>query len=211
MIVRNMPNAPKKERRKAPASKEGAPIPGFEEDWQFDAMQSNGVGFKALDEVLDVEREDAQPSGAPVISMRPDVPSPTRSSSPAPPGADEVSAGNPQDPNDPELISPETDLRFGGEDLSGVSEWSLRARQPPLGEAEDGAVYDRPDTEIQDELLEFFEEEGFNIDLVRCDVRGGVVTLAGNLSSRKQEELILTGVKEIPGVREVVMMMKAPE
>lgn len=99
----------------------GGVTKGFSEDWEFKEYERRGVGFKSLDEVLDVEEGDASGSTSPNESVT---------------GADE---GRTREFSRPGGISAEItiieefDENASLEQLSeesGVSEWSRKLQNP---------------------------------------------------------------------------------
>ena len=95
------------------------------------------------------------------------------------------------------------DTRFGGEDLSGMSEWSMRARSLELDDGLDAGDYRRPDNEIIVEAAEALESQLTEPAQLQFQVRGGELTIEGWISSKEQLEKIETAAQNVPGVKEV--------
>ena len=95
------------------------------------------------------------------------------------------------------------ELRFGGEDVSGVSEWTMRARRLELDDGLGGADFARSDEEILGDVLDALREHVAQAERIECSVTGGVVTLKGAIESPVLRERLELLVKDLPGVREV--------
>ena len=161
------------------ASAQGAPIRGFEEDDQYEEYRGAGFSFSGTaDTNADLVSDEGN-----------DEP-------PVPEG--ESSAG------DPDIgILGSLDLRFGGEDISGVSEWSMRARALELDDGLDAGDFKRPDKEIAQEIFDAFQEEELDITNFECEVAGAEVTMRGIAASSEARERMEDMIKDLPGVKEV--------
>src|SRR5689334_11913515 len=79
----------------------------------------------------------------------------------------EVYAGDP----DIETFAKQ-DLRYGGEDFSSVSEWSMRARNLELDDGLDNGDFVRSDTEILMEVFDACEELGLRSRGIDFEISG---------------------------------------
>ena len=183
----------------------GAPTRGFHEDAQVQEYERNELSF-----VSPFDRTDPK-TAHPSQASRPSDKRGTESlfeydeAESAGESAGQVVAGSKEVyPGDPDIeASQPNDLRFGGEDISGVSEWSMRATHLELDDGLDAADFHRSDDEIRNEVYELFNERRWTAEPIECDVAGGEVKLNGRISRRDLREEIEAAVKDLPGVREV--------
>ena len=129
------------------------------------------------------------------------------------------------EPSDDEAISPsgeETgipdvsdlgsqDTRYGGEDLSGMSEWSMRAKNLQLDDGLDAGDYKRPDNEIAANAVEAFKKQLTSPGELRFKVQGGELTIEGWIKSKDQFDSIETIALDIPGVKELHNFVEVSE
>lgn len=125
------------------------------------------------------------------------------------PTADEPSDDEPSDPGQDETGIPgigdfaPQDTRFGGEDISGMSEWSMRARMLELDDGLDAGDYKRPDNEIAIDLADALERELRGPGELSFKVSGGEITVEGWLAGKEQIDNLETIALNVPGVKEV--------
>lgn len=167
------------DERDAEASAVGAPIAGFDYEQDLDDLTNIAHGPTILGdtEVLPDEAALDGPRNAP----------------------GEVAKGDP----DIRSFGP-NDARFGGEDVSVISEWTFRAHQPDLDAGLGAEQFKRTDLEIYEQLLETLEEECHSGREISIDVSGGEVTLSGVVTSREVRDQLETAALHVPGVRSVV-------
>jgi hypothetical protein len=111
-------------------------------------------------------------------------------------------------PGDPDIGSgAKQDLRYGGEDVSGVSEWSMRARNLELDDGLDAGDFIRPDTEILDDIFDACEEQGLQRTGVDFEVAGAEVTIRGRADKQTGERLEQM-LLDIPGVKLVKNLLE---
>src|SRR5690606_31305548 len=92
--------------------------------------------------------------------------------------ADEVYAGDP----DIEAFG-QTDLRYAGEDISGQSEWSMRAQNLELDDGLDSGDFHRSDAQILEEAREVLAEQFRNLTAIELNVEGSVLYIDGDVHS----------------------------
>ena len=180
----------------------GGPTRGFSENAEFDDYEKAGMSFAGplakedakakrmrlssdaapeTDALVDFDDEGELVDGGEISGTQP-----------------EVYAG------DPNLeTTPANDLRFGGEDMSGVSEWSMRARHLELDDGLDAGDFHRSDDDIRAELYELFHERKWTDRPLVYEVVGAEVKLKGKVESAGLLQEIEIAIKDLPGVKEV--------
>jgi hypothetical protein len=98
-------------------------------------------------------------------------------------------------------VHPSQDLRFGGEDLSGVSEWSMRARSPELDDGLDAGDIKRSDSEILNEIWETLGDKASEIRNLEITVRGAEVYIVGKVSDAAKRDWVIDLLLNVPGVK----------
>jgi hypothetical protein len=95
------------------------------------------------------------------------------------------------------------DLRIGGVDDSGVSEWSMRQHSPRHDDGFDQGDFLRSDHEISEQIQTIID--GIHADRMNIDfsVAGGVVTLSGYVEAPEDKDVIEEYALQILGVEEV--------
>ncbi|MFN8392517.1 MAG: BON domain-containing protein [Bdellovibrionota bacterium] len=162
------------------AAASGAPTPGFNEDSEYAEYERQGLPFgeslEAQDGLLRSELDETTDTDLPDSSAT-------------------------VDPEDQTFGAP--DLRFGGEDISGVSEWSMRAKNPELDDGIDAGDFKRPDEEILEDLLVACKEDDVSLEGIEFEVDAAVVTIRGKMSDRKSIEAVELTANSVPGVKTV--------
>lgn len=100
------------------------------------------------------------------------------------------------------------DLRFGGEDISGMSEWTMRAHRFELDEGLSAGDYFRPDEEILEEAYAALSAHGVPDETIRMRVRGAVVSVEGSVPSRTQRVQVESWLLDVPGVKDVQNLLE---
>lgn len=179
-----------KDEDESAAAALGSPTRGFEEDEEFRKYQQEGVGFMSLSEVLDVDEADeaAGSSSEPLAGLQ---------------------AGAEPDPNDPDILNfGQQDLRFGGQDVSGISEWTLRAHNLQLDDGLDEGDVRRSDEALLSDIVELCVEYHYNLEAIECTVQGAQVTLRGRVPGVERREFLENAVRSIAGVQEVISYLE---
>ncbi len=115
---------------------------------------------------------------------------------------DEMPNASETEAADSPLHAPQ-DLRFGGEDVSGMSEWSMRAHSPELDDGLDAGDFKRSDGEILGELWDTLGQKTQDIKGLDITVEAGEVYLRGTTTNGNTREWIEELLLDIPGVKEV--------
>ena len=114
---------------------------------------------------------------------------------------DFVHANNGREMDSP--MHPTQDLRFGGEDLSGVSEWSMRAHSPEFDDGSDASDIKRSDTDILNGIWESIGDEESDVRDLEIAVRAAEVFVQGKVKEGGQRENLINLILSVPGVRNV--------
>jgi hypothetical protein len=96
------------------------------------------------------------------------------------------------------------DLRYGGEDLSGVSEWLLRAHSPALDDGLTAGDFLRSDEQILQEVLNTLTPLLGPRHGVQITVQQGLVTITGTVKNMLIREEVVDRVLRVYGVQEVL-------
>ena len=162
------------DEKESEASVYGAPIRGFEEDSEYERDAALGMTFENAEApwTNDGGEENDESSGDNGLD-------------------DAVQAS-----------SSGKDLRFGGEDISGMSEWSMRARELQLDDGLDAGDFMRSDFEIRSQVEVALNECMAGND-IKVEVKEAEVTLRGHYARKLTKAEIEDLVLGIPGVRDV--------
>jgi len=193
-----------RDEKKSLSSAIGAPPRGFSEDEEFAKYEEQGMNFGVDFDKLDPKTADpkhSEPSdrrGTESLFDYDEAEFVGESAGQVVAGTNEVY------PGDPDIgTSTKNDLRFGGEDISGVSEWSLRATHLELDDGLDAGDFHRSDEEIRSEIFELLDERHWSDESIEYVVSGAEVRLSGKVSKRELCQEVESAIRDLPGVKEV--------